>query len=852
MLQTRILLLLLLFFITPFNTLAATESGQLFNIKIPSSKANVALKKLARLTEYSLLFKYSEVDDVSTNSVNGNYSLTHALKILLKGTKLTSRLSDKKMIIITHSLDQLGNTQKELSQLEDPLLISEVVTISPTIKKKTRLQTKEKIETITVTAMRRQTSIQETAMSVAAYSGKELEEKGYTSIEQFVDMVPGVTALSDGPLTNRIIIRNIATSTQEGGSAVIATYFDDFAVSGDSGTANFRLVDMERVEILKGPQGTLYGRSAMGGVIRYISNKARTDTIEGGINVYGASVTDGGDELGGHAYVNLPLTDTLAIRVVGYNYENAGFIDNDELGVEDHNNSITTGGRLALHWDATESLSLDVTYLNQSIDAAANWVTTTFDPGNLAVVGDEGPDIPFELKARNQMGGVVMEQTNNKEILNFNVTAQFDLFDATLLAINSKDDGDFVFDNRPYVNVKTGCVCDIIDPTNNARGADTEVVELRLVSSDEQFVDWIVGAYYEDSTNQWAQTVNYYGPDQLAFGSVPITDGWNAINTNGEVKGNEKALYGELGFSFTSDTHLTLGYRRSDVEFSSMQTEASGGFNQLLGDDAITGILFETQEDVNTYKFALEHRINDDMFVYGTASSGYRRGGFNQPTLISDFSTYDSDKLWNYEAGIKSTWLAGHLVANIAVYLIDYTDIQLVVQDPTTFNRGTQNIGEATVTGIELSLAYQVNDYMDVSLSGALSAPKLQEDVPGGVTGKKGDRLPGSAKENYAINVNWFQPVSGDWDLYANGSFKYVGARLNDFNLDLDVALPSYQLVDLRIGVRNDDAGYSIALYANNVFDEAVLYSIDRQGSSFESASTNRPRTVGVNFAYNF
>ena len=120
------------------------------------------------------------------------------------------------------------------------------------------------------------------------------------------------------------------------------------------------------------------------------------------------------------------------------------------------------------------------------------------------------------------------------------------------------------------------------------------------------------------------------------------------------------------------------------------------------------------------------------------------------------------------------------------------------------------------------------------------------------IQAKKGDRLPGSAKENYAINVNWFQPVSGDWDLFANGSYTYVGERLNDFNLDLDVALPSYQLADLRMGVRNDNAGYSIALYADNVFDEAVIYAIDRQGPTFESVPTNRPRTVGVNFAYNF
>jgi len=323
-------------------------------------------------------------------------------------------------------------------------------------------------------------------------------------------------------------------------------------------------------------------------------------------------------------------------------------------------------------------------------------------------------------------------------------------------------------------------------------------------------------------------------------------------NSYGDESSTEKALYGELGFRFSEDTHLTLGYRRSDIEFSTIQHEASGIFDIFQEEYLLDGILFETQENVNTYKFSLEHRINDDIFVYGSATSGYRRGGFNTPTILSGFSTHDSDQLWNYEAGIKSTWLSGDLVANMSVYLIDYTDIQLVVQDPTTFARETQNVGEAKVSGIEFSLAYQINDYLDVSFAGALSSPELQEDIIGGDSGKKGDRLPGSAKENYAINVNWFQPVSNNWDVYANGSFKHVGSRLNDFNLDLDVRLPSYQLTDLRIGLRNDDAGYSIALYANNIFDEAVLYSINREGPFHENASTNRPRTVGVNFSYNF
>jgi iron complex outermembrane receptor protein len=219
----------------------------------------------------------------------------------------------------------------------------------------------EEDNTVIVTATRRATSMQETAISMDAVFGSELEEKGYSSIDQFIDQVPGITAISGGgAFGNRIIIRNVATSTQESGSPVIATYFDDFTVSGmRSGSNALRLVDMERVEVLKGPQGTLFGRSAMGGIVRYISNKAQTDSVEGGFNTYLSNTADGGDNYGGHAFLNLPISETLAVRFVGYNYQNSGVIDNVELGDKDYNYYYTQCGRIAVHWDSTDFFSVD-------------------------------------------------------------------------------------------------------------------------------------------------------------------------------------------------------------------------------------------------------------------------------------------------------------------------------------------------------------------------------------------------------------------------------------------------------------------------------------------------------------
>jgi len=832
-----------------------------YNISIQSQSLHDAILDLSRQTNVTIFVDGNLVDGRIAPQVTDAASLEGALGQLLSASNLTYTRSDNGVYAI---IERTGFQAIALtSDAGYEARLNESVEEEEAEREREETETVG-FEEIVVTATRRATGIQSTAMSISAIGGDELEKAGYNSISQFVDMVPGVTGISEGPGANRIIIRNVATSTQEGGSAIIATYFDDFAIAeggfASSGAADIRLVDMERVEVLKGPQGTLYGRSAMGGVVRYISNKPNVDKIEGGINVYGSDVTDGGTNFGGHGYLNLPITDTLAIRAVGYYYNNDGFIDNVELGVKDFNDEETKGGRIAVHWDATENFTVDLTYLNQTMNGAMNWVTTTRDPGDLNIAGDEGPEIPFDLNARNQVAGILMENETKHQIMNLKLEYDFDSFVATILATRVKLDASFTFDQREFVGIISGCTCDFLEPGNEPAGKEVDTLEFRLVSSGDgdQFVDWIFGAYYEDSDEEWAQTIRQLGPDQLIFGFLPVASGEVLIDSIGEITSSEKAVYGELGFNITPETNLTVGYRRSHVEFGTLSKKADGLFLAFSGANLLVDIPFDTKENVSTYKISLEHSFNDDIFGYATATSGYRRGGFNQPTLNSGFSEFGSDTLWNYEVGLKTTWLDGRLVANVSAYMIDYTGIQLTIQDPVTFVRATQNAGDARISGVEALIAFQVNDYLDLSFSGSVSSSKMQEDVPDtgfGVPGSginKGDRLPGSAKENFAIQANWNQPLSDAFDAFASLTYKYSGSRNNDFNLVRDDAvLGSYQMVDARLGVRSED-GYSISLFAHNLFDEKVAFVIDRQGATFESVPTNRPRTVGLNVTYDF
>lgn len=830
-------------------------------------KSHVKFNKIAFL--FLMLFLSPQFLMAQTGSVKGTVTdqqgeALPGVNIIVDGTSLGISTDSKGAYLLNNV--PVGEQNLKVSFIGfKPITKSVNITEGKTLELSFTLKEDAfTLQNVEVTATRRTTNIQTTPASISAITGVQLDEQGVVDITQFIDAVPGVTSVSNGSV-NRIIFRNIATSTQETGSPMSATYFNDFPISGiASQVPAIRMVDMERVEVLKGPQGTLFGRSAMGGIVRYIANKPNTKKITAGVNTYISNTTDGGMNFGGHAYLNLPITKKMAIRAVGYGYNNSGFIDDVELDIPDFNKEKTWGGRLAFHWAPTDKFTVDATYLKESMQNSYAAVTTTRDPGDLNIAGDEGPDVPFDIKARTAIAGTLPEQSPNCDFYNLKLEYDFNYFTTTLLATHTKNQINWAFDQRERLDVRSGTIVDMILDDKPTSVEESNVLELRLVSPSDKFIDWIAGFYYDDSKSDGHQYTPYFGPDQLMWGFLPLTDGAVGLDTESEGTSGEMAFYGEVGFNLPTNTRFLLGYRRSDVKYSNVTTKAEGFFNDLMGEGEYVGKVYKTEEDVNTYKVAIEQPFNKDIFAYALAASGYRPGGYNRPTPISEFSTYDSDKLWNYELGLKTTWLGGQLRANVAAYMLKYDDIQLSVQDPVTFARETKNVGKAQVLGVEFGLNYVLNEYLQFGFSGSLSNPELLEDIPPShedldfdgtpetyvYTGRKGDKLPGSATESFSFSVNFDTPINNNLNIFANANYKYVGKRLNDFNTDLDVELPAYQLVNMRAGV-NHSSGLSIALFADNLLDEAIIYNIDRQGSAFESVPTNRPRTIGINLSYN-
>lgn len=699
------------------------------------------------------------------------------------------------------------------------------------------------LEEVVVTATKRSTSLQNTAMSVSAVTEDDLKRMGIADIEQIFDTIPGVVNYEMlGGRSSSIVMRGLATSQFNGGNPTTSIYLGDFAMEPRT---NIRLVDMSRVEVLRGPQGTLYGQSAMGGTVRYMPNEPNADQFEGGVSGYISDTSEGGINYSGSVYFNIPLSESLSARAVFYRYDNSGYIDNIALGTDGINAEEANGGRLALKWVINDRAKLDLGYLLHQYDSG------------------DGPNTNPDLTGQSfssltQWALIDRTQFVEDEVFTAKLSVDFDFASLNVMAANRhRLNGN---ENRDVTGfLQTGDGFADQEAVHNYR---SDTFEARLVSNSDTSIEWLVGAWYENRDGTETDILRYVGEDIVAYGT-PFTSGSLYQDKVIAKSGIEKSIYGEVGFHLTDNAKLTLGYRRSDVTIDSGQIQAPVGLP--FSNQSLFGRDESVQEDVNTYRINFEYRVNDDVLVYTSATSGYRAGGFNGGGGPLDIppSAYESDTLWDYELGVRSAWLDNRLTANAAIYRLEWEDIQLRAYDPATVLAQTDNAGEAEINGLELEVDYHINENLRVGFVYAYVDTEMLNSVassPSGVPIQKGDRLPLAAKTSYSASIDYQRPLVDDYDGYIGLSFRYVGDRNQDFGTQISNArdtgydgsvMPAYELLDLRLGARND-SGLDVFLFANNLLDERAVIGSFYWSDGSEKVSVNRPRTIGINMSYDF
>lgn len=700
---------------------------------------------------------------------------------------------------------------------------------------------------IIVTALRRATSLQETPISIAALDGELLQQKGAKDLIDIAASVPGFTMRDNGPGQRRPVIRGI----QGAGEAQVGTYYDEFPISSSPGATNdagrfapeIKLVDVDRVEVLRGPQGTLFGGGSMGGTLRIATKKPSLDDWSGSIDSHVGFVSHGGTDIGVDGAVNIPIAPGVAgLRLVGYAGRSDGFIDNLTLGDKNINRSDYVGGRAALRIEPTSNLMLDVFALYQKYKT---------DAGN-ATIASLG-DLKSNLPAYDPLADKVQL---------YGATARWETRFATFVGNASyyrRDlDFTFLFPNLaiPRTNptvLGTGIVQQ--PETSRAR-----TYELRAQSPDDRsaFV-WTIGAYHQDR-------------DALTYSLLPFADATGRPSPtlphyqDRSIKTTltQTALFGEASYTLWDKLTATAGVRWFDYKVTSLQatTIAAGGVIPA-NPGVYSGAAPFKQSDTTT-KFGLSYKIDSDRMLYVLRSEGFRPGGANQNVSPLIPSGFGSDSVTNYEAGIKSQWFDRRLTLNAAYYHMIWDNMQVAGSTPDGLFRFTTNAGQAKVDGIELELSGRPTPTIELGLTYGHVNARLTQDQPfvPGVPrrGLKGDRVPAVADNSLNLSAEKSFLVNDGLTIRLHGEAQYVAGSQNNLHptlvstttgADTGIAdpyfarYPGYTTYDLRLTF--DFGKYTIQAYSTNITDKrgTTFIFVD----NFRPAGYPyyiRPRTMGL------
>ncbi len=656
------------------------------------------------------------------------------------------------------------------------------------------------LEEIVVTATRRSVNVQDLAMSVRALSYRQLQEIGADDFADYVNLVPGLNYSERGPGESRIIIRGVASNT---GVSTVGLYLDELPVQDQGRNPDSKLFDVERIEVLRGPQGTLYGEGAMGGAIRIITNKADPSGFDAAADVSLYGVKGGGTSYALNGMVNIPLVENkLAVRVVGLYRDEAGYVDNVMLDQEDVNTNETTGARVTARLLATEDLTVTALFNYNKVET-----------GGLFGIDPELDDLQ---QAR------VLEEPLDDSYNQYGLTIEYAFPWADLTSATSYFTRDVAFVRNAggfaYVDV----------------AADDEIFaqEVRLVSSTESRFQWIAGLFYKES--RYKQTAFFIDPTFPEFLGGPVL-----VEDESSSKTEQMAVFGEVSYRLTDKLEATAGLRLFREKLSG-RTITSG--IPLIFPNGPEDISNKGDNDVVTPKFALSYDVSDDVLAYAIISKGYRQGGFNPPAELTGGApeTFEPDYTWNYELGAKTSWLDNRLVINAAIYYIDWKNLQVIPAFNPFQLRYVDNVGAAHSTGGELEIIARPLQGFEISASGNLTYAEIDVDTE---LGPEGSRLPRVPRHTFAVSASYEWPLTDNLNGTIRGSIQEVGKSYSQLDNDPVSLAPSYQTGDLRMGVEADN--WSAHLYVKNIWDERGITEADLLASGLYTII--QPRVIGLN-----
>jgi iron complex outermembrane recepter protein len=678
---------------------------------------------------------------------------------------------------------------------------------------------------VVVTANKRAEKLKDVAQEVTSISGNALALQQAAHLEDFVTLVPGFNLVSAQTGQSRLVLDGVNTG---GDSATVATYVDETPYGSATGLANGGVLapdldtfDVNRIEVLRGPQGTLYGASSLGGVLKFITNAPDPSHFSAKVEVDGENTDHGGDGGSVKAMVNLPISDKIAIRASGFYTEDGGYIDDPLRGAKNINDVKFNGGRIGVYLHPTEKLTIRLTAAAQNINSNGDSVED-LNPANLQ------PLYGQLTQSR------TFAQPNDITYRVYNGTADYDFGFADLLSSTSF--------GRLHQSTDEDATALFGIPAGIEQQLEQQkfTQEVRLTSKPQK-VEWLIGGFFTRERNELNQDLGEVDPAHPPHFAV---DGLELVTLDSVY--SEYAAFGNLDYHFTDRFDLSVGGRYSHNE------QAAGQVTTGLLVPPTPNAPGSSSEGVFTFAVAPKYKINDDVTVYARISKGYRPGG---PNVLSPGApaavprTFLSDSLIDYQAGVKADLLDKSVSIDASAFYIDWSRIQLL-EDVLGFGANT-NGGKAKSEGVEGTVAYVPVSGLNLSANIAYTDATLRSFTGPLLGGVPGNPLPYSAKWSGAVNAEYSHALMNDARGFIGGSLRYIGDRKADFDPNIgQVPLPSYVSLDLHLGV--DWKNYRAELYAKNLNDARGILSLTGFGATPAGAvmaGVERPRTIGLSLS---
>lgn len=717
-------------------------------------------------------------------------------------------------------------------------------------------QSDSPIEEITVTATRRATSALDTGVSLSAITEDRLEREGYDSFADFATSVAGLSFGQRGPGQSIIVLRGVNSSTTQFNTdepeakATVGVYLDDTPVSLGGYNPDPRLFDINRIEVLRGPQGTLFGAGSMSGTIRYITNAPDPSGLDSKISMGYSNTEDGGNNLEFDGMLNVPLGDIAAARATVFRRDVDGFIDNAGRGInpanpfapselEDVNTDETNGGRLQFLLEPTDNLSLTARAYFQRTHTGGYPTIDIFDttrPRDTAGGGGNNP-ADATLGDRAQDRAVGEDATDEFALFNFDIDYTMDFAELTAVTSYMRRELDQNFEQTDFIALR-GFVSSLVGPLNNNTVTEDWVQEVRLVSHGASDFQWIFGVFYNQQDKKYIQ-------DSPAPAAAGIANN-NVFRSAQDFDERQWAIFGEASYELTDSIKAIVGLRYYDYKQDMIFTPIPSLFSSRVN------LNTTLKEDGINPKFSVEWRPLDDTLVYATAAKGFRLGGTSDPLPVANCgeaggTPIDSDSLWNYEVGYKKD--AERYNFSAAAYFIEWEDAPVTAAFACGFGT-TVNGPKIQSIGLEAETTFALTDDFILNANAGYTNAEFKDNfTKAGLTVNDGTEAPLVPKFAFNLGANYYFPVAG-YEAYVGANYSWQGSRFNQANVGQRVKMDDYGLLNINAGIDFDQI--RINAFVRNLTDEQAVIFKDNIFLHHNRDTITRPRTLGVSAIYRF